>query len=360
MTRRIAIAGWFGSDNLGDELILHSLVQALRDRDTEPVAISIDSARTSRDHGIESVTHRDPSQSVALRRALRDCEGLAIAGGLIQSETSPWNIPFHTSRLRAAARRCPMAAVGMGVGHVDGRLGRGLARSSLRRVRHIVVRDTDSAQRLRSWGLNDVIVGADPVMALEPEPVAPADTMCVILRPVNQRGLKTAAAKAQRSKPSGAVVDRMARAIDAAAAATGLTPRFVAFQPSRDGPLHDEVADRLTVTAEVVTPTLGTVITEVGRSRMVLTMRYHGAIAALLHGRPAVLLDSSPKMASLAGEGRQWAPLLDLDQLEFPELSTAVSDALNAPGRAPEARAELRARLTANDGALEGLILDGG
>ena len=359
MTRRIAIAGWFGSDNLGDELILKSLIASIKARGAEPVAISIDPTGTSRDHSIATIIHRSPSQSMALRRALGDCEGMAVAGGLIQSETSPWNIPFHTSRLRAAPQRCPAAAVGMGVGQVHGRLGRSLARHSLRRLARIVVRDSDSARRLRSWGLHDVAVGADPVMALEPEPVEPADAMCVILRPANRRGLRTAAAKAERSTPSPAVLDGMARAIDAAAAASGLAVRFVAFQAGRDGPLHTEIADRLTAPAEVVAPTLGNVITEVGRGRVVVTMRYHGAVAALLHGRPAVLLDSSPKMAALAGEAGDWARLLDPGRLEAGLLSTAVSSALNVHSRAPEARAELRARLTANDEALDGLIHDG-
>ena len=360
MTRRIAIAGWFGSDNLGDELILQSLIGSVRARGAEPVAISIDPTGTIRDHGIATIIHRHPGHSMALRRALRDCDGMAIAGGLIQSETSPWNIPFHTSRLRAAGRDWPMAAVGLGVGQVHGPLGRSLARSSLRRLRRIVVRDADSARGLRSLGLNDVAVGADPVMALEPEPVEPADTMCVILRPANRRGLRTAATKARRSKPPGAVLDRMASAIDAAAAATGLAVRLVAFQASRDGWLHAEIAGRLTAPAEVVTPTLNTVITEVGRSRMVVTMRYHGAVAALLHGRPAVLLDVSPKMASLAGEAGGWARLLDPGRLEGPELAAAVAHAADTGGRALEARDDLRARLTVNDGALDGLIAHAG
>ena len=358
MTRRIAIAGWFGSDNLGDELILASLVTALRARGAEPVAITIDAARTGRDHGIETVTHRNPSQSPALRRALRDVDGMAIAGGVIQSETSPWNIPFHTSRLRAVGSRFPVAAVGMGVGQVHGLLGRGLSRRSLRRLRRIVVRDADSAQRLRSWGLDDVAVGADPVMALEPEPVEPDDTMCVILRPANRRGPQTAASKAETAKPPPAVLDRLARAIDAAAASTGLAPRFVALQASRDGPLHTELAGRLTTPAEVVTPTLQTVVTEVGRSRLVVTMRYHGAVAALLHGRPAVLLDSSPKMASLAGEGGGWAPLLDVGQFEAGALAVAASHALAAHSRAPDARIALTKRLAANHSALDSLVED--
>ena len=359
MTRRIAIAGWFGSDNLGDELILRSLVQGLRERGAEPLAITIDEARTGRDHDIESVTHRGPSQSRALRRVLRDADGLAIAGGVIQSETSPWNIPFHTSRLRAAAPGCPMAAVGMGVGHVRGPIGRSLSRRSLGRLRHIVVRDTDSAQRLRSWGIGDAVVGADPVIALQPPPVEPEETMCVILRPANRRGPRTAAGKAKNATRQAAAIDRIARSIDEAATATGLAPRFVAFQASRDGPLHEEVARRLKTPAEMVTPTLHTVLNEVGRSRVVVTMRYHGAVAALLHDRPAVLLNYSPKMASLGGEAGGWAPLLDPDRSEAGQLSAAVSDALAATGRVAVARAGLRDRLAANAAALDELAAVG-
>ena len=359
MTRRIAIAGWFGSDNLGDELILASLVTALRARGAEPVAITIDAARTGRDHGIATVTHRNPSQSPGLRRALRDVDGMVIAGGVIQSETSPWNIPFHTSRVRAVGSRVPVAGVGMGVGHVHGTLGRRLGRRALRRLRRIVVRYADSARRLRNWGLNDVAVGADPVIALDPPLPEPEDTMCVILRPANRRGLRTAAGKAEQMRPDPAVLDRVARSIDAAATATGLVPRFVAFQASRDGPLHTDLASRLAVPAEVVTPDLHTVLREVGRSRMVVTMRYHGAVAALLQSRPAVLVDDSPKMASLAGEAGGWAPLLDLDQLEAGQLTAAVSDALTASSRAPDALVELRGRLSANEAALDELAAVG-
>ena len=103
--------------------------------------MTIDAVRAGRGHGIEAVVHRGPGQSLALRRALRDADGLAVAGGVIQSETSPWNIPFHTSRLRAPGAGCVMAAVGMGVGHVRGPLGRSLSRRALRRFRHLVVRD---------------------------------------------------------------------------------------------------------------------------------------------------------------------------------------------------------------------------
>ena len=88
-------------------------------------------------------------------------------------------------------------------------------------------------------------------------------------------------------------------------------------------------------------------------------MRYHGAVAALLHSRPAVLVNCSPKLASLASEGRGWARLLDLDQLQQRRLGTAVSDALASDNRAPDALAALRTRLAANDAALDELAATG-
>ena len=48
----------------------------------------------------------------------------------------------------------------------------------------------------------------------------------------------------------------------------------------------------------------------------VVTMRYHGGIAALLHSKPTVLLDYSPKMGGLADEGGGWAPTVGLGRMD--------------------------------------------
>ncbi|MDE0169358.1 MAG: polysaccharide pyruvyl transferase family protein [bacterium] len=352
MTSRIAIAGWFGSDNLGDELILRSLVGSLSARGAEPVAVSIDPDDTTRIHGIEAVPHRSPLDYLRLGRALRETHGLVVAGGLIQTETSVWNLPFHASRLHSA-RDLAGCAVGLGVGRVGGPLAVPIARGSLRRLRLVVVRDHDSADRLRGWGLENVRVGSDPVIGDRVDALAPEDTMCVILRPPNRRGIGTAASKA--APPSSATSSALASGLEAVADATGLSIRMVTFQASRDLPVHRSIADRLGGEVELVTPRLASVIEEVGRSRLVITMRYHGAIAALLHGRPAVLLDYSPKMASLAAEGGRWAPLLNPLEPEPDRMVRAAEAALGVTSRAIEVRGALRYRLAENDRALDAI-----
>lgn len=374
MSIRIAVAGWFGSDNLGDEMILRSLALGLQARGAEPVAVSIDPDGTGRDHGIEALRHRSPAHSLALARSLRDIDGLIVAGGIVQAETSPWNLPFHASRLLAARSTGERsAAVGLGAGRVRGRFGPALVRAALGKLGAIVVRDHDSARLLARWGLSDAAVGADPALSLDaPPPSAPGDTMAVILRPPNRRGARTAGAKARRWVRTGAKgrrshlwpsssasppwADGIARSLDAAASTAGLAVRMVSFQPSRDGPLHQAVADRLQTSAELVTPALDSVLAEVARSRLVVTMRYHGAIAALLGDRPAVVIDYSPKMSALAAEGGGWAPLIGSNGLEPDRLVTAAAEALAHPGRVETARAELNARLAVNHTAIDRLL----
>ena len=355
------MTGWFGSDNLGDELILRALTRGLRARGAEPVVVSIDPGGTGRDHGVEALRHRSPVDSPALARALKGADGLVAAGGIVQAETSGWNLPFHASRLLAARPGGERsAAVGLGVGRTPGRIGPALARSALGRLGAIVVRDHDSAQRLARWGLSDAAVGADPALSLAAPLAAPDDTMAVILRPPNRRGPGTAGAKARGWDRPGPRqrqwIDTMARSLDAAASATGLAVRMIAFQPSRDGPVHRAVADRLRAPTELVVGALDSVLAEVARSRLAVTMRYHGAVAALLGDRPAVLVDYSPKMSALAAEGGGWAPLIDPDGLDPARLAGAVADASADPGRVTAARADLTARLSVNDAALDRLL----
>ncbi len=392
MALRIALAGWYGSDNLGDEMILSCMAAALRARGVEPIAVSIDPERTAAVHGLEAAAHRSPLDSAALRRSLRGAHAMVLSGGVVQSETSPWNMWFHMSRLRAYRRsvsvrsthgpaRAVVAAIGLGAGHVRGAAGRRMAVSAMRQACHVVTRDADSARRLRDWGVPDVAIGADPVLAgdaalvssrtaatrpPQSRPAAPTgsgsdstDTICVILRPPNRRGIRTAAAKARTSWQPW--TGQLARSLDSLAERSGMTVRLLPFQPSQDTPMLAALGHQMRTDAELVTLNIDNVLAEVARSRLVVTMRYHGAIAALLNDQAAVVLDYSPKMRSLAAEGGGWASLVDLAPLDARSfeprtLIDAANEAQDKSHRTAEARGLLRARLKVNDAALDDLL----
>ena len=230
----------------------------------------------------------------------------------------------------------------------------------------------------------DVAIGADPVLAgsaalvsrrtdaaRPPDLPAPrpagstrsrggsGDTICVILRPPNRRGIRTAAAKTRTSWQPW--VGQLARSLDALAGGTGMTLRLLPFQPSQDTPMLVALRQRMRTNAELVTLSLDNVLAEVARSRLVVTMRYHGAIAALLNDQATVLLDYSPKMRSLAAEGGGWASLVDLAPLDAGDfeprtLVGAANEAQARSHRTAEARGLLGERLKINDAALDDLL----
>ena len=148
----------------------------------------------------------------------------------------------------------------------------------------------------------------------------------------------------------------MSRTIDAVASSLGLAVRFVAFEAEQDGELHRQLAQRIGAECQLVEPNADTVLAAVGSARAVFTMRYHGALAALIHGRPAVLVDYSPKMADLAADLDGAMPALPVG---VPDAGLAVQAMDRAVSRAddlPEHLERLVARESENAAALERLV----
>ena len=68
---RVALAGWIGSTNLGDELIARAVCRQLSDLGAEPVAITIDLERTADLLGTTAVEHHRVRDTPDLVRLLR-------------------------------------------------------------------------------------------------------------------------------------------------------------------------------------------------------------------------------------------------------------------------------------------------
>lgn len=355
----VAVAGWIGSTNLGDELIAQAVCGQLADLGAQPMAITIDRERTQALIGTVGVEHHRLRDTPGLIRTLRTVDGVVLGGGgLIQDETGPLNLPFHLGRL-ALGRMLgkPWVGIGLGVGTVGRRTGRLLVRRVMTGAQTITVRDPASQRRLRWMGV-DSVVAADPVVAWKNVGHRPVtdEVLAVSVRRPNLPGQRTLA-----DGPSldDAWVLRMSATIEAVANNLGLGVRFVAFEAEQDGDLHRQLAERITVDSELVEPTADTVLGAVGQARAVFTMRYHGAIAALLHGRPAVLVDYSPKMTDLSADTSGAMPALPVGTLDPDVAIKAMDRAVSRVGELPEHLGRLVVREAANSVALEHLLAAG-
>lgn len=354
---RVLVSGWSGSTNLGDELVLAGLLRLLAGQ--QVTVVSVDPAATHRRFGVPALAPREAGRLVA---AVRRAHLLVLGGGgLLQDETSPYNLPYHLARpALALAVGTPVVGVGLGAGPLT-RPGSRRAVGLLRRATAVSVRDPASRRLLADCGVPSRL-GADLALALDPVARPPEEVITVSLRPWTRqggggsprpgpRGLLPVGARRRHPLDVG-LVTALAAGLDALAERTGLGVRFVALQAERDDPVHARVAERMRTPTERRRPAVHDVVGEVAAGRLVVAMRYHAGIAAALGGRPAVLLGYSPKVDALAGELGAGAAGLPL---AAPALADLPAAGLGVLGRGDDvglARERLRSRLAADREAL--------
>ncbi|HAN45126.1 MAG TPA: polysaccharide pyruvyl transferase CsaB [Cyanobacteria bacterium UBA8156] len=286
--RRLALCGYYGAGNGGDEALLATLLQLLP-ADTEPVVLSGHPAHTERLHGVAAI----PKMSLqAVPSTLRRCDGLVLGGGSLFQDASSWRNPFYYAGVVAIARTLglPVWAWAQGVGPLARPWARGAARLALAQCDRRSVRDRDSWQQLQNWGL-EARVAPDPVWALAAEPFPrdwPRPCVAVVLR--SHRLLTSAWQEA------------IVQALRLWQAAEGLHVLWVPFQPPTDGMLATQLQAQVpgsTIQTCAHPRQLKGLFAQVD---MAIAMRLHGVIMALAEGTPCWPLSYDPKVTVLARE----------------------------------------------------------
>ncbi|MEE2767734.1 MAG: polysaccharide pyruvyl transferase family protein [Actinomycetota bacterium] len=319
---RAVVAAWVGSTNLGDELVFSVLRQLLSDRGVETAVPSINPTDTATNHHVAAFGHLNP---LTLGRQLRAADILVFGGGgLLQDETSVWNLPWHLSRIRSGRRNgVPWAGVGLGATGLITERGRRQVVESLCDHVSIAVRDQPSADLLGGLGVPRVVRAADLGWLADPPIRRGAGVLAVCLRnPQTPRWWPGALRPAGRTPD--AAITTLAAAVDETATTTGLTTRLVALDPVNDHLLHQQVAERMTTHVETRCPSLDGLLTEFADVEVAATMRYHGAVAAALAGAPVAMLAFSPKLTALADDLGSAAVVTH----DLADLPRAVAEAL--------------------------------
>jgi len=299
--KRIALSGYYGFRNSGDEAVLQSILLALQAEGErqgvpiEPVVLSIRPEETSRMYGVSAV-HRMRMGEVA--RALRECDGLISGGGsLLQDATGLKTIPYYLAVLKMAQfYRKPTFIYAQGIGPVHRPIFYPFIRNVFNKCRYISVRDDESAELLARMGVarSKVEVVPDPVMGLP---------------------LKEGMVKRERdSKPVVGVsvrywnkdrseLDGLARAIRQIAESRPVTVRFLPFHLPDDAEASRYVIDRLgslpgasaiEVTETAVHPQ--DMLAEVSGCDLLIGMRLHSLIYAASQEVPLIGISYDPKI----------------------------------------------------------------
>ncbi len=168
---RIAVSGYYGFKNAGDDAILMALVTTIRALapGAEITVLSSSPAETRQLYGVRAINRWNPFG--VIWALLRSDLLLSGGGGLLQDVTGVRSICYYLVVVALAlAVGKPVVYYAQGVGPVRTRFGRWLARIVSNRVDLITVRDQASRDDLLAMGIcrPPLVVTADPVLALNP------------------------------------------------------------------------------------------------------------------------------------------------------------------------------------------------
>ena len=167
---RVAVLGYYGFGNLGDELLLSACIDMLArsgiDR-KKLLVLSNSPDDTAESFGVDAINRWHYRE---LFRAFRECDTLLLGGGgLFQDITSVKSCAWYWAVVRLA-KLCGVKlwAMGQSVGPLRSRMGRMLAGDALRLCGVVHVRDDNSMSVAKTLGCANVIRGCDLVMTLSP------------------------------------------------------------------------------------------------------------------------------------------------------------------------------------------------
>ncbi|MFD1953926.1 polysaccharide pyruvyl transferase CsaB [Paenibacillus thailandensis] len=317
-TRRIAVSGYYGFRNSGDEAVLRSILLALEEQGEaqgvriEPVVLSADPAWTAKMYGVEAAPRMHPA---SLLRTLRSCDGLISGGGsLLQDATGAKTIPYYTGVIKLAQwLGKPTFIYSQGIGPVNRRWMDPLIAHVMKKSAYISVRDAESAALLARMGVpqDRIEVVPDPVMGLP----LPADAAAASGAAAGRAeggaaggnagdGVPVVGVSLRRWRPDGADLDRAADALAALAASRPVRLRFLPFHTPDDAETSRDVMKRLEgrlgagSAAELAEPgdDPQRMLLEVSRCDILFGMRLHALIYAANRSVPMLGLSYDPKI----------------------------------------------------------------
>ncbi|MEW9702313.1 polysaccharide pyruvyl transferase CsaB [Paenibacillus sp. SI8] len=309
---KIALSGYYGFDNSGDEAVLQSILLALQEQGQaqgfriEPIVLSANPEKTSEMYGVKAYHRMKPG---SLLRALREADGLISGGGsLLQDATSSKTIPYYLAVLKLAQwLGKPTFVYSQGIGPVNRRMFDGWIRGVFKRCRYVSVRDTESADLLAKMRLprERIEVVPDPVMGLplrDARGAAGPSTGSAGASGAAPDAVRTVGVSVRFWNADRSELEALSRSLSLLLAArTDVRLRFLPFHLPSDEVASQFVIDRLGDHATRVEMARGIahpqdMLEQVASCDLLIGMRLHALIYAASQYVPMVGISYDPKI----------------------------------------------------------------
>ncbi|WP_010094770.1 polysaccharide pyruvyl transferase CsaB [Ornithinibacillus scapharcae] len=292
----VVLSGYYGFDNVGDEAILFSIVQALREvqPDIEITVLSNNPDHTAKTYDVKAVNRWKFGEVSATIKA---SDGLISGGGsLLQDQTGMKSIPYYTGIMRIARwHKKPVFIYAQGMGPINRGISKWFVRSTLNKVSGITVRDVDSQKLLQGIGVKlPISIVPDPVLGLA------GKSFTSVWEP-HELGDQFVTVSVRDWPSEVKFKEKIAGGLDELVR-EGYGVVFVPMHGEHDAVASKETAD-LMKEKSFIYPSNASIeekIAIIGESRLLIGMRLHALIFSAVTRTPFIGLSYDPKINSFA------------------------------------------------------------
>ncbi len=328
--KKFVISGFYGLGNTGDEAILESIIDNLREEfnDPEITVFSLSPEETAKTHQVKSVYRAWRKENKEKVRALRSADLLISGGGGLLQDSYPTKFLFgplpYYLLIVLLAKLCGTKVMffSQGIGPVNSRWGKILMK--LANLADLVtVRDEFSKNLIHKLGVNkpETIVTSDIVFAFKKK----EDDAC--LQSLNLNGTERKVAVSVRPWFDREIqFEQMAQILDALIEERGITPIFVPMEGHHDKTASEKVMKHMKHPEACqmlgIDFTPNQYLNFIGECDLTIGMRLHALIFSTLTAVPHIGFSYDKKVESLLKRSGMWNYSAVLEEIDVEDLTT--------------------------------------
>ncbi|MCI2429972.1 polysaccharide pyruvyl transferase CsaB [Candidatus Acetothermia bacterium] len=294
MAKKIVVAGYYGFGNWGDEATLSVLLGYLKKACPQAriTVLSHDPSATERLHTVNAINRWNPWR---VHRALQKASAFVLGpGSLLQDTTSTRSLLYYLGLLHWAERLSkPVYFLGQGIGPLRSAHSEHWAARTLRKAQLILLREEASYEwaRRQKIAQGRLLLGEDLALLYDSHPHP-------LPSPYKGEGIRLALSLRPGLSPQN--LEELCCALETLQKKLPIDGwALLPFHPAQDEPVLSAVARALGSSASLahaVSP--AHLLQVIEESDLLIGMRLHSLIFALLTGTPFYALSYDPKIES--------------------------------------------------------------
>lgn len=296
---KVAISGYYGFKNFGDEAILGVLVNHLKQlKDVDITVFSSDVDYTSKTYSVNSVKRFDLKNVI---KTIRNSDVLISGGGsLLQDVTSLKSVVYYSLIIALGLLFNKKVIIfAQGVGPLNKKVSQLIVSNLLKNCSLVTVRDEKSLALLRNWGINADLV-CDPIYSLD------------VVQEFNENALGVQLREFKTMNYN--LLHKLALFI--AEKFSDKKIEIFSLQESQDLELCKNFENILkTLNPEIKTELVtDNIVNRISKLSYLIAMRFHAILVALKCGIKTCAINYDVKVEKLANEAN--IPLISMDAHE--------------------------------------------